>query len=367
MLSELDALIILTTIPHLGSVKIRALVKHFGSALTALNADAAEIAKLPDFGYRIMDGWQKWRNDRSWEKNLELAERLHADIIPYTSPIYPKRLLEVPDHPILLYLKGKFIPADQQCIAVIGTRNASIYGREMAERISGDLAAAGFTVVSGLARGIDTAAHGGALKKGRTIAVIGSGLANIYPHENIELAQCISECGALVSEFPMATPPDRQNFPQRNRIVSGMTLATVLIEAPVKSGAMITVDRACTYNRKVFALPGRVDNEDFKGNHLLIKNGKALLIENASDIINSFEDLFCGFRQPLAKRTATALLEQEELNFMRQLPNQELALEEILRITNLPVMKVNVIIMSLLLKKAIKEYPGKIYKKILTE
>lgn len=362
-LTERDALVILTSIPYLGSIKIRILIHHFGSALAALHADPEMIAELPDFGPKIMQGWNRWRSDKSWRQNLELAERYEAEIIPYTSEHYPKRLLEIPDHPVLLYVKGKITAADQRSIAVVGTRQASIYGNEMAEKMSYDLAAAGFTVVSGLARGIDTAAHYGALRSGRTIAVIGSGLADIYPQENVQLAKAIADKGALISEFPMATPPDRQNFPQRNRIVSGMTLGTLLIEAPQKSGAMITMDRAAMYKRKLFALPGRADSEGFRGNHYLIKNGQAQLVENAQDVINSFDNLFslAGCKPPV--KSPIFQLENEEREFLRQLPSHELSIDEMMQITKLPVMKINVLLMSLILKKAVKEFAGRIYKK----
>lgn len=368
MLSELEALVILTTIPYLGAVKIRALIKKFGSALAALDADPALIAKMAEFGERIAQGWQRWRKEDGWKRNLELAEKEQVEIVPYTSSAYPKRLLEIADHPVLLYVKGTLLPTDQHCIAVVGTRQASIYGKEMAEKISQELAGAGLTVVSGLARGIDTSAHAGALRRGRTIAVIGSGLADIYPQENIALAKTISERGALISEFPMDTPPDRQNFPQRNRIVSGMTMATLVVEAPVKSGAMITVEKALSYKRRVFALPGRSDVEDFRGNHLLIKSGQAKLVENAKDILENFEDLF-SLTEELPPRTKSFSrgLSSEETEFLKKLPSHEVSIEDLMQLTKIPVMNMNTMIMSLLLKKAIKEYPGKIYKKIVME
>lgn len=364
MLSELEALVILSSIPHLGSIKIRLLIKHFGTALSALHADPAKVSDLPDFGPKIMQHWTQWKNNDSWRKNIESADKQEATIVPYSSQQFPKRLLEIHDHPVLLYIKGDLQKIDHRCIAIIGTRQASIYGMEMAEAISADLARAGFTIVSGLARGIDTAAHKAALRHGRTLAVIGSGLADIYPRENMALSNEILKKGALISEFPMMTPPDRQNFPQRNRIVSGMTLATVLIEAPLKSGAMITMEKAYAYKRKLFALPGRVDNNDFKGNHSLIKNGQAQLIENAQDIINSFDDLFGLSIGPSMAKQQHIMLDGEEKQFWNLLPNVELTIDEIVQLTRLPVMRVNVLLMSLLLKKAIKEFPGRIYKKV---
>lgn len=367
MLTEVEALVILTSIPYLGSVRIRALIQHFGSAQTVLDADPAILAEFPDIGPKIVQGWRNWRSDASWKQNLALAERYKTAIIPYTSPYYPKRLLEIPDYPVLLYVKGTLVSADQRGIAVVGTRFASIYGREMAETISSELARAGFPVVSGLARGIDTAAHFGALRGGRTIAVIGSGLANIYPQENLRLAEEVVANGALISEFPMTTPPDRQNFPQRNRIVAGMTMGTLLVEAPVRSGAMITMDRAAAYKRPLFALPGRVDNDDFRGNHHLIKKGQAKLVENAQDVIENFDSLFSLTGYQVPKQMQIPHLEKEEHDFLKQLPTHELSIDEMMQITKLPVMKINVLLMGLVLKKAMKEYAGKIYRKVTTK
>jgi DNA processing protein len=362
-LNELEALVILAGTPHLGSVKIRLLMKHFGSALNALEAQINEIAILPGFGTKILQEWGTWKKDSSWEVNFEIAYKNQATIIPFYSDHYPKKLLELPDFPILLYVKGKILSIDQRSIAIVGTREASVYGREMADRFSQDLANYGFTVVSGLARGIDTAAHYGALRRGRTLAVIGSGLANIYPPENLDLAQVISTKGALISEFPMNTAPDRQNFPQRNRIVAGLTLGTLLIEAPVKSGAMITMDKALTYKKRLFAIPGRLDNENFSGNHVLIKNGQAQLVENAKDIMEQFDQLFGGNLPPV-NSFKHPILEKEEEVLLSLLPNEELNIDEIVQLTKYPVTKLNVLLMSLLLKKTIKLYPGKIYKKV---
>jgi len=362
-LNEIEALSILSGTPMLGSIKIRLLIKYFRSALAVLAAEKKTVEELPGFTSKILQRWGWWERDRSWEKNLELADLHGVTIIPYTSPSYPKQLLSLHDHPILLYIKGELKEIDKQSIAVVGTRQASVYGLEMAEKISRDLAAGSYTIVSGLARGIDTAAHRGALQSGRTLAVIGSGLANVYPRENLELAEQIAEKGALISEFPMTTPPDRQNFPQRNRIVSGLTMGSLLIEAPERSGAIITMDRAWTQGKKLFALPGRVDSDRFCGNHQLIKVGKAQLVEGAADIANAFGTLFDLTTQQLRPKTALPPLEKEEEDLLKQLPNEEISLEEIIQISELPVIKLNILLMSLILKKVIKEYPGKIYRK----
>jgi DNA processing protein len=274
-------------------------------------------------------------------------------------------LLQISDHPILLYVKGKLICHDPKTIAIVGTRQATIYGLEMGEKFSRDLACRGFVVISGLARGVDTAAHQGALQSGNTYAVIGSGLANVYPRENIQLSEKIAEKGALISEFSMTTPPDRSNFPRRNRIVSALALGTILIEAPLKSGAMLTMNIGENQGKKLFCLPGRVDHENFQGNHMLIKSGRAQLIENADDVIKSFSDLFGNSSENFSchPESRQFLLGPEEKDFFDRFPTHEVSLDQLLELSSMPIAKLNFLLMSLLLKGAIKEFPGKIYKK----
>ncbi len=365
-MNEIDALIILTSTPGLGPIKTKLLIQLFGSATNALNATVADVKVCQNLHSDTLDAWGWWKKDTSWKKNIELVNEQKVILIPYTSSSYPKKLLEIIDYPLLLYVKGNLESINMQGIAVVGTRIPTLYGKEMGEKLSQELASKGVNVVSGLARGIDTAAHQGALRSGRTIAVIGSGLANLYPKENSSLAEKIMETGAVISEFPMMTPPDRQNFPQRNRIVSGMTMGTLLIEAPEKSGAMITMDRALQQKRKLFALPGRADNQNYKGNHLLIKEGKAALIETVDDILQSFDKLFTLNNLKQYPQRILPFLDPEEKEFLHKMPEEELNIEELVKITKLPIMKINILLMSLLMKKVIKEYPGKIYKKGLS-
>lgn len=363
-MNELAALVILGKTPYLGSIKIRLLIQRFGSAQEVLETSANAIKELPGFGPKIIDAWGWWKKDHQWQNDLELAQKEGVKIISFQCPDYPKRLLEIQDHPPILYVKGKLTKKMERCVAIIGTRQASIYGKEYAEKIAYDLAGEGYTIVSGLARGIDTAAHQGALKAGQTIGVIGSGLSNLYPRENLALAAKMSENGAIISEFPMLMPPDRQNFPQRNRIVSGMTLGTILIEAPLESGAMITVKKAEMQGRLLFALPHRADHPFGKGNLDLIKSGRAQLVESAHDIIVSIEgpnDLFSR-KEPSAPPMLMPL-EPEEQYFLNILPSEEANIEKIAEWTKLPMMKLNVLLMSLVLKNRIKEFPGRIYKK----
>lgn len=362
-MNERDALLLLTHIPFLGSIKIRLLIQHFGSALNAIKCKVSDIAELPGFGPKILSGWLSASTKKAYETTKELIEKFCVQTIFYNEPSYPKRLLDVVDFPLVLYVRGTLLSSDQDSLAVVGTRRCTIYGYEMTKQISGELSRAKFTIVSGLARGIDTAAHEAASENGRTIAVLGSGLANIYPRENIILAENIVENGAIISEFPMATPPDRLHFPQRNRIVSGMTRGTILMEAPKASGAMITVQQALNLGRPVFTIPGRIDEESFEGNHYLLKNRQAELIENSKHVIIYYNDLFVSPSPKLSEKIVPALESEEEV-FFRALPQQELSIEEIVMKTKLPITRINVLLMSLVLKKMVKEYPGKIYKKV---
>ncbi len=361
---EVRALVVLAHTPLLGSIKIRLMLRHFGSAVVAAACDPAELADLPGFGSTIMQAFRYARQKQPWQQTLELAEKHSIHILPFTDPGYPQGLLDLVDFPVVLYIKGQ-LTKYHHSLAVVGTRQASLYGMEMAYRLSLDLAHRGFTIVSGLARGIDTQAHRAALvAKRRTVAVIGSGLLNIYPHENARLSEEIAVDGALVSEFPPTTPPDRQNFPQRNRLVATMTHGTLLVEAPYKSGAMITMHRALSHQRPLFALPGRVDVDSFRGNHALIKVGKATLIENADDIASTFSDLFPA-RPATVKATQFPIpLDQSEKELLEQFPSEEVSIDDLMQKTQLPIAKLNVLLMSLLLKKIIREFPGKLYKRI---
>jgi len=360
-ITESQAFAILAAIPGLDAKKVRTLLINFGSAVESLRASVCSISALAGFE-RVIPHWQSWKQKKDWELDLKEVHQENIQLIPFTDPQYPKPLLELSDHPIVLYVKGTITQQDKQSIAVVGTRNATIYGNEMSQTISKDLASLRFTVVSGLARGIDTSAHIGALQKGRTIAVIGSGLKNIYPPENKRLSHEIAENGALISEYPMLTPPHKYNFPKRNRIVSGMTLGTLLIEAPIDSGAMITMKNALQQKRKLFALPGRADSENFRGNHLLIKNNQAHLIENATDIISHYEDMF-PFPAQLQQNTIPHL-NDEEMRFLKKIPDEELNIDSISGICALPAQHVSRLLMGLVIKRAMKEFPGKIYKKI---
>lgn len=357
-MEELEALVILNTIPR--SSKIRLLINHYGSAKAMLEAPLSELESFHCLRPLLLNILAK---ECPWKKDLELVENLHAHVIPYTNPLYPKRLLEIADYPLVLYSQGMLTNKDQRCVAIVGTRQATHYGQEVAQQFSRELVRGGFTIVSGLARGIDTAAHHGALEEGRTLAVLGSGLCSLYPPENQRLAERIQQRGALLTEFPMSTPPNRYNFPLRNRIVSGISMGTILIEAPIKSGAMLTAEQALLQGRSLFAVPGRIDQENFKGNHALLKEGKALLIEKGEDVIKYFQDYPLSLPKNNHPMTSSPL-DPEEKELIQQMPSQETSMEELFKHFSWSIAKLNITLQSLVLKKRIKEYPGKMYRKV---
>lgn len=288
-----------------------------------------------------------------------------ADTFSFTDPRYPKALLTLSDPPPTIYIQGAILPEDSRAIAIVGTRLCTQYGLEMAAKIAEELAASGYTIVSGLARGIDTAAHLGALKAGRTLAVIGSGLHRIYPQENIPLAQKIAAQGAVISSFPLDAPPHKHHFPQRNRLISALSQALLLVEAPIKSGAMITVDLALAQGKKCFVLPGRADIDSFRGNHFLIKSQKAQLVENAREMLSILEPEHANLSFRPISRSAVKPLSVEEEKLMKQLSSEEILLDALALKTEIPISKLSALLMGLVLKGVVRELPGKSYKKII--
>jgi DNA processing protein len=280
---------------------------------------------------------------------------------------YPTNLRYIYDPPLKLYVKGKIIPEDNIAIAIVGSRRATYYGLKNAEDLSFELAAVGITIISGLARGIDSAAHRGALKaKGRTIAVLGSGLNVVYPEENKALAEEISCSGAVVSEFPLDAPPHSQNFPRRNRIISGLALGIVVVEAAKRSGALITANFALEQGREVFALPGKIDSFTSQGAHNLIKQG-AKLVESTEDIIEELEPLRAvqarGARGSVRAKVVPKLPE-EEGKVYSCLSNEPVQIDEIIQKAALSHGKLLTSLLKLEHKKLIKELPGKLFAKV---
>ncbi|MBU0575544.1 MAG: DNA-processing protein DprA [Proteobacteria bacterium] len=277
--------IALKAVEEVGCVGFRTLLKAFSSPKAVFSASAQTLKVIPGIGPKTADHIRAFSNWGMAEREVALAGKLGIAIVTCEDPLYPKNLLNIYDFPPFLYVKGSLCP-EEIAVAVVGSRLASAYGRYTTERLSRELALKGITIVSGLARGIDAAAHRGALAgKGRTIAVLGCGLDVIYPPENEKLADDITARGALVTEFPFGTPPNAPNFPARNRIISGISFGVVVVEAGEKSGSLITARFAAEQGRSVFAVPGAIDTAGSRGTHRLIKQG-AKLIENVDDILD---------------------------------------------------------------------------------
>jgi DNA processing protein len=276
-------------------------------------------------------------------------------------------LRQIYDPPIVLYVKGRLTSKDKNAVAVVGSRQTTHYGLEVARKLAYQLAYVGVTVVSGGARGVDTAAHQGAISaKGRTIAVLGTGINLVFPPENAGLFERITGNGAVITQFPFNRPADRQSFPIRNRIVAGMTLGTVVVEASMTSGALITSNMAVDYGRQVFAVPGRIDSPRSKGCHELIKKG-AKLCEGAEDILSEFEYLFPASNRPPTPNETGVLpgltLSDTEQKVYDTLSREESTIDEVIRHSSLPSSTVSVALLSLEMKRLIRQLPGKMFVK----
>lgn len=277
----------------IGPIRLRNLINHFGSLDAVLGASRAELERVDRIGPQLAESIFRSRDDDSVDIEIDRAASCGVRIICAEDPDYPASLRHIPDPPICLYMRGRLEPTDGVAVAIVGTRRCSHYGREQAIRFGQALGGAGFTVVSGLARGIDGHAHRGALQAGgRTIAVLGNGLPSIYPREHESLADEVSNVGAVVSELPIGAPPDAQNFPRRNRIIAGLSLGVLVIEAGNRSGALITARLASEYNREAFAIPGRVDQAALtEGVNGMIRDGQAKLVTRLDDLLDELAEV----------------------------------------------------------------------------
>jgi DNA processing protein len=296
---------------------------------------------------------------------LKRIEQFNCHVVIQSDENYPALLKEIYDPPIVLYVKGKLLPQDKNGVALVGSRMTTPYGMEIARKFAYQLGQIGVTVVSGGARGIDTAAHQGALSaKGRTIAVLGNGLNIVFPTENKELFDRIAETGAVITQFPFNRKGDKQTFPIRNRIVAGMTLGTVVVEANLTSGALITANMAVEAGRQIFAVPGRIDSPRSKGCHDLIKKG-AKLCEGVEDILSEFEYLFPQTnRPPSAAETGvlpTIPLSENEQKVIAVLSSEEISIDEVIRKSGLSSPAVSVALLSLEMKRLVRQLPGKMF------
>src|SRR5258707_5109161 len=330
-----EALVALNLIEHVGPVRVRQLLEHFGEAPAILGASRQQLLQVRGIGEDTADAIANWEKTIDLSAELKRITEFGCHIVIQTDPEYPELLRQIYDPPFVLYAKGELTAKDKNSVALVGSRTTTHYGIEVARKLAYQLAYLGVTVVSGGARGIDSAAHQGALSaKGRTIAVLGTGINLIFPSENADLYERIAANGAVITQFPFNRPADKQSFPIRNRIVAGMTLGTVVVEANLTSGALITANFANEYGRQIFAVPGRIDSPRSKGCHELIKKG-AKLCESAEDILSEFEYLFPATNHlPSPNETGTLPaieLSENEQKVYGTLDHMEQSIDDVIR------------------------------------
>ena len=360
-----------------GPVTFKRMLEKFGSVERVFSTSVMELTKVDGIGTKTAESITRTRNDFNADKELALAARLGVWLVNLDDPRYPPALKAVYDPPPVLYVKGTLQRSDSLAVGIVGSRRCSHYGLEQSSRFAHFLAASGFTVVSGMARGIDTSAHRGALSAGgRTIAVQGCGLANVFPPENKKLFEQISEHGACVSELPLEYEPLAENFPGRNRIIAGLSMGVIVAEAALRSGALLTAKAALEYDRDVMAIPGRIDSPMAKGVNSLIKQG-AKPIDSVEDVMEAL-----GYIGNTLKHHTTDCSAAAEKNVQKQLfdisrldldsheqtihdcfTSSPMHIEEIISATGLGPGKVNAGLISLRLKGLIKDLPGSIYVK----
>lgn len=372
-LNRREAFLALTLIPKVGPVTIRRLLDGFGSPEDVLKASEASLQRVEGIGpamARVIHGWED-AIDLTKEKRR--IREVGARFITFEEESYPVLLKEIHDPPPALYVLGELIERDRHAIAVVGSRRSTHYGNSCARKLAFQLATAGLTVVSGLARGIDTAAHEGALEaKGRTIAVIGCGLGKIYPQENQALARRIADGqGAVMSEFPVDQIPDKTTFPLRNRIISGLSRGILVAEAPAWSGALITANMAAEHNRTVYAVPGPVDRPSSAGCHKLIQDG-AKLVTSADDILEDFLWLLPrteqeGMKQARAEQQAAARppMDEDEARLYGALDASEAHIDELITRTGLPASTVSATLLKMEMKRLVEQLPGKFFTRLV--
>jgi DNA processing protein len=362
-MTSLEAYLTLNLLPGIGPVRVRRLTDHFGSAEAIFAATDRELQFVEGIGPEAARSIRSGSDGALGAKELAKATEMGVTVLAFDDSRYPSALREIYDPPLVLYVRGKVPERWARGVGLVGSRLTTHYGTETAKKLGYQLAYAGVPVVSGLARGIDTAAHMGALAaKGPTWAVLGTGVDVIYPPENAELAAKIAETGCVISEFPLGTKPERQNFPMRNRIVSGLSFGVLVIEAGLESGALITARQALEQGRQVFAVPGRIDTPHAKGCHKLIRDG-AKLVEEVSDILGEIDFLLprSAAESRPEVRSAPPELSDDEKALFAALGDDETSIDALIAKSGLPSGKVSSTLLRLEMKKLVRQLPGKVF------
>jgi DNA processing protein len=362
---EVHDLLMLASVPGIGGNRLRQLVHHFGSPSEALKASPMDLARVEGIDKKLASAVAHNTAGCAFvDDQLSRLNKVNGSIITLWNGNYPALLGAIYDPPPILFVLGTLDARDRHAIGVVGTRHPSLYGRTMAEKFSADLAANGITVVSGLARGIDTIAHTATLRaNGRTWAVIGSALDKIYPHENEGLAERIADSGAVISEFFMGTKPDPGNFPRRNRIISGCSLGSLIVESAEDGGAMITASMALDQNRELFAVPGNINEKFSAGPNRLIRDGQAKLVTCVDDILVEFESVLGPVRNSDARQQHPQLTMFEQ-RIYDTLEGAPVHIDAISEMTSLSPADTLVTLLGLEFKGIIKQLPGKLFLKV---
>jgi DNA processing protein len=356
-------------VPGLGPRLTAALLERFGSAAAVRRASAAQFQQVPHIGSQLAARFAEALRTIDVDAELRLMARHQVSMVVRGQPDYPAALAQTPDPPPVLYVRGHITPADARAVAIVGSRSCTAYGKRTAERLAGDLARAGYTIVSGLARGIDGAAHRGALQVGgRTLAVLAGGLSRIYPPEHKDLAAQVQAAGALLAEATMDQEPLPALFPARNRIISGLSQAVVLVEAAERSGALITADHAATQGRVVFAVPGPVDSDASGGTNELLRQG-AILCRDADDILEELLGLAAmNDRAPASAPPPPAApppppLDATERRVWDFLAAEPRHLDDMVQALGLDVPQLSALLLMLEMKKVVRRLPGNRYER----
>ncbi|EGO63135.1 DNA-processing protein DprA [Acetonema longum] len=357
--SEGIFLAVLQMVSGIGQARIKALTHHFGSARQAWQASRRDLFLSQCLDETTCNNLYKQREKIDIELLATGWRKAGIRICLLTDPAYPQLLKNIFDPPLALYYRGQ-LPQDNDSIAIVGTRRSSIYGKNAAELFGSRLAAAGLLIISGAARGIDTAAHRGAMQQGKTLAVLGCGVDVAYPPENAKLLRAIAETGAVVSEYPPGTPPHKSYFPARNRIISGLSRAVMVIEAGEKSGALITVDFALEQGRDVYAVPGSIFSGVSAGTHRLIKQG-AKLVDSVEDVLEDYEII------PVKPPDPEQLTGDEQTVIRYIGYDRSSSSEEIVVQSHLPASEVSCLLLQLELRGLIASLPGNCYVRTAQE
>ena len=360
MQSQLAPWIALTRVKGLGAVGFKKLAAHYADPARVFFSSAAELAEVEGLGKEAFDGILRFSAWKEVDEELRRAAAAGASLVPFVDRNYPAQLREIADPPPVLYVKGE-LRENTKAVAIVGSRSASDYGRRIARDLAGGLSAFGFTVVSGMARGIDGSAHESALAAGgRTVAVLGCGVDRAYPPEHAALYRRILAQGAIISELPIGARPMAFNFPARNRLISGLSLGVIVVEATEKSGSLITASMAVEQGREVFAVPGLVGSSRSRGAHRLLRQG-AKLVETVNDVIEEIAPQLVGRASAPLKRALPDNVPIEARQIFALLEEGELQIDELIEGSGLTPSKVSQILLELELHGVLRQLPGKRY------